>query len=420
MCQELCSEIAQDLQKEGLKGRTVTVKLKNVNFEVKTRASTVSSVVSTEEEIFAIAKELLRTEIDAASPYPLRLRLMGVRISSFPSEADKKHQQRSIIGFLQAGNQALSAPGCTGEKTDKDQCLKPQKMSHEKSFFDRKRLERKWSHQDTSQCETVDKPNLYTSPPFLVIKETNEGSETSESSDRCQTFTCPVCFRKQENINLETFNRHVDACLDGPSVKENCEVFACAYASSADGGQKENTHHSSSLWEKQDCETHQKNGEVTSEDRVDLVTARDSSSKPESADCLRNKHSAEEHSSVPTTPSGTVSLADADVELVSGQEVAAGQALVCPVCNLEQNTSDLDLFNEHVDICLNKGVIQELRNESRSVVSQPQGSSRSTGTSSKVQKTVTKTKRPGLMTKHSTSKKIKPNNPRHTLDTFFK
>uniref|UniRef100_A0A286XZ67 DNA polymerase kappa n=1 Tax=Cavia porcellus TaxID=10141 RepID=A0A286XZ67_CAVPO len=64
LCQELCSEIAQDLQKEGLKGRTVTVKLKNVNFEVKTRASTVSSVVSTEEEIFAIAKELLRTEID--------------------------------------------------------------------------------------------------------------------------------------------------------------------------------------------------------------------------------------------------------------------------------------------------------------------------------------------------------------------
>ncbi|KAF6126491.1 DNA polymerase kappa [Phyllostomus discolor] len=64
LCQELCSELAQDLQKEGLKGRTVTIKLKNVNFEVKTRASTVSSAVSTAEEIFALAKELLRTEID--------------------------------------------------------------------------------------------------------------------------------------------------------------------------------------------------------------------------------------------------------------------------------------------------------------------------------------------------------------------
>lgn len=55
-----------------------------MNFEVKTRASTVSSVVSTEEEIFAIAKELLRTEIDAASPYPLRLRLMGMTLLVFP------------------------------------------------------------------------------------------------------------------------------------------------------------------------------------------------------------------------------------------------------------------------------------------------------------------------------------------------
>uniref|UniRef100_A0A8C5YPZ9 DNA polymerase kappa n=1 Tax=Marmota marmota marmota TaxID=9994 RepID=A0A8C5YPZ9_MARMA len=82
LCQELCSELAQDLQKEKLKGRTVTIKLKNVNFEVKTRASTVSSVVSTAEEIFTIAKELLRTEIDADFPRPLRLRLMGLKQST--------------------------------------------------------------------------------------------------------------------------------------------------------------------------------------------------------------------------------------------------------------------------------------------------------------------------------------------------
>lgn len=49
-----------------------------MNFEVKTRASTVSSVISTAEEIFAIAKELLKTEIDADFPHPLRLRLMGM------------------------------------------------------------------------------------------------------------------------------------------------------------------------------------------------------------------------------------------------------------------------------------------------------------------------------------------------------
>lgn len=67
-----------------LQGRTVTIKLKNVNFEVKTRASTVSAVVSTAEEIFVIAKELLRTEIDADFPHPLRLRLMGITFTVFP------------------------------------------------------------------------------------------------------------------------------------------------------------------------------------------------------------------------------------------------------------------------------------------------------------------------------------------------
>lgn len=77
LCRELCRELAQDLQKEGLKGKTVTLKLKNVNFEVKTRASTVLSSVSAEDEIFAVAKTLLGTEIDSVAPHPLRIRLMG-------------------------------------------------------------------------------------------------------------------------------------------------------------------------------------------------------------------------------------------------------------------------------------------------------------------------------------------------------
>lgn len=35
------------------------------------------SAVSTEEEIFAVAKDLLRSETEAVAPQPLRLRLMG-------------------------------------------------------------------------------------------------------------------------------------------------------------------------------------------------------------------------------------------------------------------------------------------------------------------------------------------------------
>ncbi|XP_038178461.1 DNA polymerase kappa isoform X2 [Arvicola amphibius] len=416
LCQELCTELARDLQKEGLKGRTVTVKLKNVNFEVKTRASTVQSTLSTAEEIFAVAKELLRTEINATSPHPLRLRLMGVRMSTFSNEDDKKHQQRSIIGFLQAGHQALSSPGCVLDKTDKTEFVKPLEMSHKKSFFDKKRSERILSHQDAPRCEIVDQQAVQTSQPFQALKKTSESLETSKNSNNCQTFTCPVCFREQEGISLEAFNEHVDACLDEPSASEHSH----SHASSAAAGQEEDAHRSIPLCEKRDYE----DAEITSADGVDLVETEDNSSKAASIDTIGSNHSKEECSDIPSQ-SCPVSLANETVRILSRQEsiqpctdeVVTGQALVCPVCNLEQKTSDLTLFNVHVDICLNKGIIRELRNNEVNSANQPKGSSRSTD---RLQKAAGRTKRPGLKTKSSTSRKTKAQGPRQTLDIFFK
>ncbi|CAG07875.1 unnamed protein product, partial [Tetraodon nigroviridis] len=103
LCHELCEDLANDLKKEGLKGKTVTLKLKNVNFEVKTRALTLPYPVATADEIFTVAKDLLKTERDNESPQPLRLRLMGVRVSAFVSSDHKKPLQRSIVGFLNSG-----------------------------------------------------------------------------------------------------------------------------------------------------------------------------------------------------------------------------------------------------------------------------------------------------------------------------
>nr|KAF6366874.1 DNA polymerase kappa [Pipistrellus kuhlii] len=359
----------------------------------------------------------------------------GVRLSGFPSEEDKKHQQRSIVGFLQAGNQTLSSTGCT-EKTDKDQFLNPVEMSHKKSFFDKKRSERKWSHQDTFKCETVNGQGVQPSQSFQVLKKKmSENLETSESSNNHQMFTCPVCFREQGSISLDAFNKHVDACLSGPLMSE---MFSCSHASSTEVNKKENVHHSFSLCEKQDSETHQKETEITSGDCDELVEAVGNASKAESVDASSNKLSEEGYSSLPSTsfniehchqnPSCAVLLQNENSTSSRRQEtlqpcsyeVITDQALICPVCNLEQKTSDLTLFNVHVDICLNKGIIQELEKDKVSPVNQPKGSTKNTGNSGRVQKTITKPKRSGSMTKSSTTKKMKPNNPRHTLDIFFK
>ncbi|NP_001334532.1 DNA polymerase kappa isoform X3 [Mus musculus] len=420
LCQELCAELAHDLQKEGLKGRTVTIKLKNVNFEVKTRASTVPAAISTAEEIFAIAKELLRTEVNVGSPHPLRLRLMGVRMSTFSSEDDRKHQQRSIIGFLQAGNQALSSTGDSLDKTDKTELAKPLEMSHKKSFFDKKRSERISNCQDTSRCKTAGQQALQILEPSQALKKLSESFETSENSNDCQTFICPVCFREQEGVSLEAFNEHVDECLDGPSTSENSKISCYSHASSADIGQKEDVHPSIPLCEKRGHE----NGEITLVDGVDLTGTEDRSLKAARMDTLENNRSKEECPDIPDK-SCPISLENETISTLSRQdsvqpctdEVVTGRALVCPVCNLEQETSDLTLFNIHVDICLNKGIIQELRNSEGNSVKQPKESSRSTD---RLQKASGRTKRPGTKTKSSTLKKTKPRDPRHTLDGFFK
>lgn len=292
---------------------------------------------------------------------------LGVRLSSFPNEEDKKHQQRSIIDFLQAGNQTLSATGCT-EKIDKDQVLKPLEISHKTSFFDKKRSERKWNHQDTLKCETMSRQSLQTSPSFQVLKKMSETSETSENSDNGQIFTCPVCFREQESITLEAFNKHVDTCLDGPSISE---MFSYSHASSIEVNKKENVHHSFSLCEKQDYETHQNKAES-----VDALSKEECSNLPSKSFNIEHCHQ---------NSSCTVSLENEDVGSLRRQEplqphlceVITDQALVCPVCNLEQKTSDLTLFNVHVDVCLNKSIIQELRKDNQ--VSQPKENTKGTG-----------------------------------------
>lgn len=60
-----------------LQGKTVSLKLKTVDFQVRTRAHTLSSYTNDSETIFSVAKSILQTEIQAELPKILRLRLMG-------------------------------------------------------------------------------------------------------------------------------------------------------------------------------------------------------------------------------------------------------------------------------------------------------------------------------------------------------
>ncbi|KAM6036925.1 DNA polymerase kappa isoform 1-T5 [Theristicus caerulescens] len=440
LCRELCRDLAQELKKEGLKGKTVTLKLKNVNFEVKTRALSVLSSVSTEEEIFAVAKDLLGTEIDSVAPHPLRIRLMGVRVSGFLSEEEKKYQQKSIMSFLKSGKE-IGFLGLQPGKSNQEYFTKSSEASPRGSFFDKKRAARQLNSENLSPNEIVDKQLFHNrKSPANFVEETKKVTDL-QNSDVCKVFTCPVCFEEQSSNNLEEFNRHIDECLNGILVKDTLEI-------SKNDKSRENTLNFLPQFKSENVDECQKN-------KIDPLTGTDqsastsdnstSNSTEKFAQIISEKpHRERQPSNLSDIPRNVcmkqclfregISHDNEDhfektehTEEASSScffEAEEDNVLVCPVCNSEQKTTSLVSFNRHVDVCLNKSLIQELT-EKKDVLPKTynvENSNRVGGLSRGQQCTnpSQRAKRSGLTTSQSVSKKAKSSNSKHTIEMFFK
>ncbi|XP_074935112.1 DNA polymerase kappa isoform X2 [Phalacrocorax aristotelis] len=440
LCRELCRDLAQDLQKEGLKGKTVTLKLKNVNFEVKTRASTVLSSVSTEEEIFAVAKELLGTEIDSVAPHPLRIRLMGVRVSGFLSEEEKKYKQKSIMSFLKSGKEVgfhRLQPG----NSSQDYFTKNSEASPRGSFFDKKRAARQLNSENLSPNATVGKQLFHGRKSSANFVEETKKVPDIENSDVSKIFTCPVCFEEQSSNNLEELNRHIDECLNGTFVKDTVEM------SKIDNSSK-NTLSFLTQFKNENVDECEKNktDQLAETDRSASTSDNSTSNSTEKftgviSDKLQGERQPSSLSDIARSVCmkqclfpKRISQDDEDhFEKTEHTEETSSpcffgaketSVLVCPVCNSEQKTTSLVSFNRHVDVCLNKGLIQELT-EKKDIPTKTyniENSNRVGGLSRGQQCTNPShgIKRSGLTTSQSVSKKAKSSNSTHTIEMFFK
>ena len=76
---DLSQEVSDRLRKDGLRGRTVSIKLRLANFTTFTRQQTLMATVDDTDDIFRAARVLLRREMNPG----LEFRLLGVGISGF-------------------------------------------------------------------------------------------------------------------------------------------------------------------------------------------------------------------------------------------------------------------------------------------------------------------------------------------------
>ncbi|XP_010479405.1 PREDICTED: DNA polymerase kappa-like [Camelina sativa] len=92
---EIAEMLSQDMEKEGLTARTLTLKLKTASFEIRSRAVSLQRYTCSSDDILKHATKLLKAEL------PVSVRLIGLRMSQFLDEIrNSDPSQGTITKFI--------------------------------------------------------------------------------------------------------------------------------------------------------------------------------------------------------------------------------------------------------------------------------------------------------------------------------
>ncbi|VVB00700.1 unnamed protein product [Arabis nemorensis] len=92
---EIAEMLSDDMKKEGLIARTLTLKLKTATFEIRSRAVSLKRYTCSSEDILKHATKLLKAEL------PVSVRLIGLRMSQFSDEIRHSDpSQETITKFI--------------------------------------------------------------------------------------------------------------------------------------------------------------------------------------------------------------------------------------------------------------------------------------------------------------------------------
>ncbi|XP_060082744.1 DNA polymerase kappa-like [Ylistrum balloti] len=345
-CQELCVSLCEDLREEKLKGKTVAIKLKTVKYEVKTRAHTLPDYTFDLDVVFSAAQGLLQTEIQSVAPQPLRLRLMGVRISSLLNEnLCRKKQQNTLTRFVrQVGRSgpensgSLNTCGCDPKElkdTEKEEVLNDNvpclmKVSNTSTFD-----AMQWVDNDSNSS------NKPINPEYNV-----------SAADEIQTFDSPK-FKLTDELEFQTMaDSGPVETLNQADLDPKILILPTVSINSSDFVK------SSKMLDKYATKSETCSGAESSDlesiedipDRIEKVTDKD----------IHSDFRKSANAALLLDPDHCVSKSLAKEQKL--QESVKGDSTkpyICPVCQDEVVCGNLSEFNQHIDICLNKKIVMD-------------------------------------------------------------
>uniref|UniRef100_A0A803NNW8 DNA polymerase kappa n=1 Tax=Cannabis sativa TaxID=3483 RepID=A0A803NNW8_CANSA len=153
--EELSEMLSADMQKEGLCGRTLTLKLKTAAFELRTRAVSLQKHICSSEDILKHASKLLKAE------FPISLRLIGLRISHLNIERDGAlldPTQKTLTNFFVSGD--TSGKDVNGQRPfGHDTSNYLVNDDHSDSFIGEHETHHTYSDADCSRSSILDNDN---------------------------------------------------------------------------------------------------------------------------------------------------------------------------------------------------------------------------------------------------------------------
>ena len=208
-CSKLCFDLSEDLQKKGLKGRSVTLKIKSHDFQVKTKVMSLLEITDDPAVMEEAAKKLLRFFMETWEEKPLKLRLMGVKMSDF-DESYKNSGQKKIENYF-SSSASNNKNSTRKEKFLCPICAKEVWVENEQKFNEH--LDVCLIKADKEDEEDITGDSKTSKDKGKVIKLSPQKEDKKEDAQ-----ICPICSKELPFKDLALVNKHVDDCLAQPSA----------------------------------------------------------------------------------------------------------------------------------------------------------------------------------------------------------